>query len=170
MSWQLIHFIRSQSHLVMDLWLLLIKFAMNFLENLIQHAFNKTHQFWNTTRITRLVRIKISIFIYNLEWMKYKKFRSLLSRVHGRPVERWMQMCSSLLRFVYPFCNHLKGFILLCFIKKVVKDSKTRPRGFGESSEDLDQEIVPFGSMQLVFHESFRISIIQNVVKRKHHV
>ena len=70
----------------------------------------------------------------------------------------------------YSFCNHLKDLILLYFIKKVVNDSKTRPRGFGESSEDLDQEIVPFGSMQLVFHESFRISIIQNVVMRKHHV
>jgi len=81
-----------------------------------------------------------------------------------------MQMCSSLLRFVYPFFNRLKGLILLCSIKKVVKDSETRPRGFEEISEDLDQEIVPFGSMQLVFHESFRISIIQNVVMRKHHV
>ena len=125
--------------------------------------------------VTNISKLAPKPFVSNIRHQHrcshIKKFRSLLSWVYGRPVERWMQLCSSLLRFVYPFCNHLNGFILLYFIKKVVNDSKTRPRGFGWLiSEDLDQEIVPFGSMQLVFHESFRISIIQNVVMRRHHV
>lgn len=159
MSWQLIHFIRSQFHLVMGLWLLLIKFAMNSLENLIQHAFNKTHQFWNTTRITRLVPIKISIFIYHLERMTYKKFRSLLSRVHGRPVERWMQMCSSLLRFVHPFYNHLRGLSHFVLLRK---SWKTQKRDHGDSrkaARSSTKKLYHLGACNLCFtsHSEFQL-------------
>ena len=111
-----------------------------------------------------------NIDIFYQRKYEIKNLRSLLSRVHGRPVEGRMQMRSTLLRFSFCKLIIVKSLTLLCFIKKVVKDSKTRPQGFGESNEDHDQEIAPFGSMQLVFHESFRISIIQNVAMRRHPV